>query len=1172
MSDSKDADAGPATEQTTYTINSTIRLTGFTIKLRADLHPNIRRDNAIFVKCTIDGIVMQESTMIKEAESTWRLVEIIQTSTEIPSFTLSILNRRSGHDDNILAHIELETATLISEFATRNRRWSQVFGNLDNDDPVVELAFRVVIVPSSNPPSANGDSLPILPTTNGQSGPHAPLNDLNPALLHDRGAQFMVLSEQYGHEQFLQHAISALVRSASLTSDRDPDKPPLLSDLCLAFLRRFELLSDCNDLERAIKSGQDAVALAVDDRPDQPSFFINLSNSYLRRFEFLGDQDNLDSAVSAAELAVHFSAEGNPRKRKSLYTLACCLNRRFQRLGKVDDIKLAIEAGRLASSLAAEGEQLKPMALDIVAFSFYQRFKRLGQSDDLEQSISEEKNAVASMPEGFPQRFRMLNSLNICLRERFELFDDPADLDEAILKGTHAVNAVPSRCPDKPGILSNVGVCFFKRFTLRGELKDLNEAISLMQSAVSDAPDGHVFRPTMLNNLGIYFRHRFSKTDDANDLDEAVSAGQRAVACLPDGHSEKPSRLNSLVASLRERFKARGGFDDLEESISCGKKAIALIPDGHPEKPEILLHLGVSVASRFDRRLPLNPQSLPDAVEAISLFKSAALSSTGPPSARLDAAIQWAELCRDIDFPSALEAYQFVVELLPRVAWTGKSIDARHRELAHFGHIVKEAAAYALELGEADTALEWLEMGRAIVWGQLHNLRSPVDSLSDAHPKLAEELSQVAVALEKASSRGVNTEHFKELSLEDIAKEHRRLATRWDSLVERVRALPGFEDFLQPKKLTTLKNAAKLGPVVLVNAYRVRCDALILIPGLDEVVHIPLKNFSYRKAEILHKQLNKSLSDFGVRTRASRPAYGSSNKDVFVTVLKELWSCIVKPVLDSLAFFPSDDINPPRLWWCATGPLAFLPIHAAGQYGTNEPGAKLSDYVVSSYTPTLTALLDKLQKTRTFKGLLAISQPNTPGLSNLPGTKGELQKIEERANELHVEYLRGDEATPDTVLNGMSTCNWVHMACHATQEKAKPLDSTFRLHHSLDHPDGHLPLSLVIAKSFPDADFAYLSACQTATGDESLSEESVHLAAGMLMAGYQSVLATLWSIRDADAPLVADAVYFRLFEDREPDSGKAAVALHHAVQSLRKCVEKEPDSFVRWVPFIHVGV
>ncbi|KAK0452949.1 uncharacterized protein EV420DRAFT_1630338 [Desarmillaria tabescens] len=920
----------------------------------------------------------------------------------------------------------------------KHKGWSQV-SKLDNDDRVLEFASRVVAVPSE--PSPNPSSA-TLPTANEQSGPHLSFNDLihSPTFLNDCGIHLMQRFEQFGREDDLQNAISALERSTSFTSDRDPDKPPRLSNLCLAFLRRFELLGDRRDLDQAIKSGNDAVTLA--------------------------------DGVSAAELAVSVSTEGNPRKPKSFYTLACCLNRRFQRLGQLVDIKSAIEMGRLALSLAAEGDQLKPMALEIVAISLYQYFKYLGKPDDLEEAISKQKDAIRLVSKGFLGKFRMLNSLSIYLRERFELFDDPDDLDQAIFKGTDAVNAAPSRSPEKPGILSNVGVCLFQRFILHGALKDVTEAISLMQSAVSDAPDGHVYKPTMLNNLGIYFRHRFAKTKDANDLDEAVSAGRRAVAYIADGHSEKPSWINSLIASLRERYKVHEHFDDLEESISCGKKAL------------------------------------------------------------LDAAIQWAELCRGIDVLSALEAYQLVIELLPRVAWTGKSIAARHRELTHFGHAVNGAAAW----------------GGAIVWGQLHNLRSPVDFLSDARPDLAERLSEVAVALEKASNRGVNAEHFKELSMEEIAKKHRHLANEWDSLVETVRALPGFEDFLQPKKLATLKNVAKLGPVILINTYHARCDALILIPGLEDVVHIPLKDFSYGKAEILHKRFNKSLSALGVRTRASRPVYGTSDKDVFVIVLKELWSCIVKPVLDGLAFSPSEATNLPRLWWCTTGPLAFLPIHAAGQYSTNDPGTKLSDYVVSSYTPTLTALLDKLQKTRAFKGLLAISQPNTPGLSNLPGTKGELQKIEERANEVVVEYLRGEEATPDTVLHGMSTCNWVHMACHATQEKAKPLDSTFRLHHSLNYPDGHLPLS------------------------QSLSEESVHLAAGMLMAGYQSVLATLWSIRDVDAPLIADEVYSRLFEDLKPDSGKAAIALHHAVQSLRKRVEKEPDSFVRWVPFIHVGV
>ncbi|KAJ6487356.1 hypothetical protein DFH09DRAFT_841575, partial [Mycena vulgaris] len=41
-----------------------------------------------------------------------------------------------------------------------------------------------------------------------------------------------------------------------------------------------------------------------------------------------------------------------------------------------------------------------------------------------------------------------------------------------------------------------------------------------------------------------------------------------------------------------------------------------------------------------------------------------------------------------------------------------------------------------------------------------------------------------------------------------------------------------------------------------------------------------------------------------------------------------------------------------------------------------------------------------------------------------------------------------------------------------------------------------------------------LSACQTARGAKGLQEESVHLAAGMLLAGYRGVIATMWSIMD----------------------------------------------------------
>ena len=99
----------------------------------------------------------------------------------------------------------------------------------------------------------------------------------------------------------------------------------------------------------------------------------------------------------------------------------------------------------------------------------------------------------------------------------------------------------------------------------------------------------------------------------------------------------------------------------------------------------------------------------------------------------------------------------------------------------------------------------------------------------------------------------------------------------------------------------------------------------------------------------------------------------------------------------------SSSFDPPRIWWCATGPLAFLPIHAAGLYNTMEAGFKISDFVTSSYTPTLTALLEPpFIAHRDFQGLLGVSQPCTPGLSQLPNAKKELTQIKRIGSSFHV--------------------------------------------------------------------------------------------------------------------------------------------------------------------------
>ncbi|KAJ7884655.1 CHAT domain-containing protein, partial [Mycena leptocephala] len=116
---------------------------------------------------------------------------------------------------------------------------------------------------------------------------------------------------------------------------------------------------------------------------------------------------------------------------------------------------------------------------------------------------------------------------------------------------------------------------------------------------------------------------------------------------------------------------------------------------------------------------------------------------------------------------------------------------------------------------------------------------------------------------------------------------------------------------------------------------------------------------------------------------------------------------------------------------------------------------------------------------------------------------------------------------------------WVHFACHGVQNISHPTESALLLAGR-----SRLTLSDIIQFALPNADLAFLSACQTATGEKTLEEESVHLSAGMLLAGYRGVIATMWTIMDSDALDVANDVYEHLFKMSPPDPAQAAEALH----------------------------
>ena len=196
--------------------------------------------------------------------------------------------------------------------------------------------------------------------------------------------------------------------------------------------------------------------------------------------------------------------------------------------------------------------------------------------------------------------------------------------------------------------------------------------------------------------------------------------------------------------------------------------------------------------------------------------------------------------------------------------------------------------------------------------------------------------------------------------------------------------------------------------------------------------------------------------------------------------------------------------------------------------------------------------------------LLTVPQPSTDGQVYLAGVPGEIDIVRNMASSSPFVGFQEADGTVEDVLSKMTETDWVHFACHGTQDRTNPFDSGFLLAHGK-----RLKLPDIARVSRPRGGLAFLSACHTATGDEQLSEEAIHIAAGMLLAGYRGAIATMWSIMDNDAPRVTEDVYKSLLGDgKVPDARQAAEALHHAIERLRD----SGVSFLSWVPFIHVGL
>ncbi|KAG2012069.1 hypothetical protein CC2G_012114 [Coprinopsis cinerea AmutBmut pab1-1] len=885
------------------------------------------------------------------------------------------------------------------------------------------------------------------------------------------------LSNQFQHKgdfRDLEESIRLTREALSHHPTGHPDRPRSLHDLAALLGTRFLHKGDLCDLEECVAVSREALALRPPGHPDRPRSLHDLATSLACRFQHKADFRDLEESVTLVREALALQPPGLPYRPVLLHSLAVSLSTRFRGKGDLRDLEECVTLYREALALRPPGHTDRPRALNDLAASLDTRFQHKGDFRDLEESVTLHREVLTLRLPGHPDRPRSLNDLATSLGAQFHHKGDFRDLEESIALAREALTLLPPGHPDHPRSLNDLATSLGTRFQHKNDFRDLEESIALVREALTLQPPGHPYCPVLLHSLAFSLLTRFQRRGDLRDLEECVTLERQALDLRPAGHPEHRNSLNSLAQSLSARFEHTGDFRDLEECIAFLRDALLLyskpdisLPDTSHEladHPYRIFVIGNLVRNLNFKYRATNDNSALD--EIFQLLRSGAQSQVASPLARLRHARLWSSTCREFDRSAlALEAYDHGVAILPHLASLDLTLEQRQNVLVHAKDLSRDAVQCAIEQGQLDTAVVFLSTARSIFWSQALQFRGSFDRLDALHPELASDLRSVTRQLEIATD-DENLRIDSTSAHHDLPRRPYLLAQRREEIITQIRAIDGFHDFLLPPSFDTLKSAARDGSIVFLNASKYGCDVLIMKPDgtlhrrplstdLERIAGLTDAIEPLSRGQAAGKQLQRKIDSFcetetrNTRLKLRRKNRGTAEDD-FKELLEILWDVVAEPVIRILGLQKTD--NPQRIWWCPTGPFAFLPIHAAGIYANNpEASDCLSDYVVSSYCSSPQDLIAPPPTPNLDYEMLVVVEPGDSGPSRhrLPFTMEELKKIQRRIpHERHLVTRIGSAETPsnpDTILGHINSASIVHFGCHGSQDSSNPLDSSLIL-------------------------------------------------------------------------------------------------------------------------------
>ncbi|KIK36499.1 hypothetical protein CY34DRAFT_510615 [Suillus luteus UH-Slu-Lm8-n1] len=934
-----------------------------------------------------------------------------------------------------------------------------------------------------------------------------------------------------------------------------PNRAAALTNLAWARLKGYTR-KNYQDVDSVTSLFREALALRPQGHSDHPLSIYHLTSALTCRYRKERTAVHIYESAQLSCKLLPLCPEGTYLRSTAVgkngvdYMIRECNNL------PTDTSDEGIRFRRAVLELCPLSNEHRPEALDKLARDLMTHFQQCGSIDDLDESIQRDREAVSLCPEGHFNHDTYLNNLALSLKFRFNHQGNFHDLAEAIFLYEEVLRLCPVGHPNRDISLSSLGITLLTRFRQRGDVNDVTRAISLLREALMLCRPGNTYRDYIIHNLASTLQARYDKLDTSEDLNEAIDLYRYSLRLTQLDSPERHPTLHCLSSALCSRFKQTMKNEDIEEAIRLCQESLGALPLLHPGRYFSYMWLHEAHLSRY--RVQHNLADLSLAIENFRLASRCPAQGFPP---RIKTARKWVTAAEHHNHASTLEAYSTCFDLLDGHMATRSSTLLQHEAATAFSDarsLPVDAASCAIRCDNLRHAVELVEQGRGQQWSLASRLRSPIEDLEIVNPNLAYKFSELSKRVSDAQGSSGSTDRA---ATEQAETHYRRLMEQWRAAVAEIRNFEGFSRFLLPPSYDDLQAAARHGPVIILIASQYSCSAII-VPTSGEPHHV-------RFPRITLTHLEKLKNDFTREIRLASFMRPEETRKELQVLLRTVWDEVMLPIVIVL----QRDLkvkSRSRIWLCPTATFTSIPLHAAHPFRMKADGRGrelcLEDVYICSYTPTLSALIRSRQmmKTRITPSFAAIgqSEPGAVQGKALLTVDSELELVRKLVpTTADPTTLSGDNATRAGALDALQENTWVHLACHGKQDREQPYNSCFAMRNE--------PLTLldIMEKDIPHAEFAFLSACHTAVGDEETPDEVIHLAAGLQFSGFKSVIGTLWVVDDAVAKYVVEAFYENMFKDGLMDFTKAAWALNRATNAVKTKVPLEQR-----MVFIHIGV